>query len=244
MPVYFIHSKQITGPRVEITGELAHHLRDVLRYRVGDTLAVVDEHQRRYRLSLDEIDRRRIVGRILHAEERRPSLFPELSLAQALLKKSPMEWVLQKATELGVARFLPTVTERTVVRPSEGRSTRQQDRWARIALEAAQQCGRPDVPEVAPTIDLPGLCESPPKADLRLALWEEERERSLRSVLRLHPPVHSVLILVGPEGGILSKKMELLRSAGFVPVSLGDRILRAETAALAALAVIQYELAV
>jgi 16S rRNA (uracil1498-N3)-methyltransferase len=127
MPAYFIHSKQVTGPRVEITGELAHHLRNVLRCQVGDTLTVVDENRRRYRLSLDQVDRRRLLARIVHAEDKRPSPSPELSLAQAVLKKSHMEWVLQKATELGVARFLPTVTERTIVRPSEGRSTRQRE---------------------------------------------------------------------------------------------------------------------
>jgi len=242
MPVYFIQSAQITEQKIEITGELAHHLRDVLRFGIGEIFDVVDENQRRYRISLDDITPQRLLARILTMEDK-PSAPPlELHLVQALLKKPKMDWVVQKATELGVAHFLPLVTERTVVRLHTDRSKHQQDRWQKIAQEAAQQCGRTDVPQVHLPTDLKSLCDHPPKVDLKLIFWEQERERPLRSVLSHHQPLRSLLLLIGPEGGFSRAELDLARSADFITASLGQRILRAETASLAALAILQYEL--
>jgi 16S rRNA (uracil1498-N3)-methyltransferase len=183
MPVYFIQSKQITGQQVQITGELAHHLRNVLRVRTGETLDVVDENRCRYRITLSELTPHQLLGHIQATEEPRnvPSL--KITLAQALLKSPKMDWVLQKATELGADAILPIVTERTVARPRKERESHQRQRWQKIAKEAAQQCGRVDIPEVNASVSLDELCKKPPDATHKLVLWEQELERTLKSVL-------------------------------------------------------------
>ncbi len=242
MPVYFIQSTQITGKQVHIKGELAHHLRNVLRFRTGDTLEVVDENRCRYRITLDDLTPHQLLAHILTADE--PKDFPslEITLAQSLLKNPKMDWVLQKATELGVTSLLPIITERTVVRPSMERTSHQIERWTRIAREAAQQCGRLDIPSVGGLIHFPELCQRSSSVDHKLLLWEQGSEHSLRSLFPLHQTVRSVLLVVGPEGGFSPQEVELARKAGFTIASLGQRILRSETASLAALAILQYEL--
>ncbi len=242
MPVYFIQSTQITGQRVRITGDLAHHLRDVLRFSPGETFDVVDERRRRYRIVAENITPDHLQAEIIAVEE--PSDGPPLylSLAQSVLKRSKMDWVVQKATEIGVAKLVPLVTERTVVRPSADRSFRQRSRWLKIAKDAAQQCGRLDIPAMEAPIDLSRLLACGADADLKLILWELETECTFRSALQADRPIRSIMLVVGPEGGFSSREVTLAREAGFRVVSLGRRILRAETASISALSILQYEL--
>jgi 16S rRNA (uracil1498-N3)-methyltransferase len=242
MPVFFIQSTQIKDQTIQITGDLAHHLRDVLRCRKGEVIELVDEQKTRYRVSLDQFDKRRVVAKILEKESspEQPDLL--ITLVQAVLKGPKMDWVIQKATELGANVILPVVTERTIARPRKERELHQRERWQKIAIEAAQQCGRTDIADVKASVSLDALCEKPPEADLKLVLWEAERERSLKSVLTDLPPYESIALLVGPEGGFSPSEIEKVQKAGWTPVTLGRRILRAETASLAILAILQYEM--
>lgn len=242
MPVYFIQSTQITGQKIEITGDLAHHLRDVLRCRQGEIIELVDERKTRYRVSLDQLDKRRIVAKILKKESapEQPALF--ITLAQAILKGPKMDWVIQKATELGAHEILPIVTERTIARPRTEREVHQQTRWQKIAKEAAQQCGRVDIPEVKASVSLDVLCEKPPDATHKLVLWEQEQDLTLKSRLAGLKPGDSIAVLVGPEGGFSPAEIGKIQKAGWIPVTLGRRILRAETAGMVVLAILQYEL--
>jgi 16S rRNA (uracil1498-N3)-methyltransferase len=240
MPLFFIQSQSIQNDAIVLPGELAHHLRDVLRCRPGEIVHLVDENRGRYRTVLDRVTKEQVVAKILNKEA--PATRPafSISLAQAVLKGEKMDWMIQKATELGADRIIPIVTERTIVRPRAERESHRRDRWQKIAKEAAQQCGRTDIPVIQPTLSLEELCDNPPAAAHKLVLWEQEQDRSLRSALT--DLKNSLLVLIGPEGGFPLSEIEKLRKAGWISVSLGRRILRAETAGLALLAILEYEL--
>ena len=241
MPVYFIQSQSIRNHQIALTGDLAHHLRDVLRCRPGEIIALVDEKQVRYRAELDQVTKQKLVAKILQRGESETQPNRSVTLAQAVLKGPKMDQVIQKATELGMNILIPVVTERTIARPRAERESHQRDRWEKIARAASQQCGRTDIPAVLSVISLDELLKNSPSSSLKLALWEQESERSLKSSLTGLKPGDSITVLIGPEGGFSPSEIEKVRKAGWTSVSLGRRILRAETAGMAVLAVLQYE---
>jgi 16S rRNA (uracil1498-N3)-methyltransferase len=249
MPIYFIQSESIQNNRIILSGDLAHHLRDVLRCEAGETVELVDEKQARYRTELTQVTKQKIVASILQKNEKPAPSGPSIFLAQAVLKGDKMDWVIQKAAELGVNTILPVVTERTIARPRAEREAHQIDRWRKIAKEASQQCGRSDIPMVRTVVSLDALLKNPPDASLKLIPWEQEQKPSLKAVLaeaNLRAPAgqwdNSMIVLIGPEGGLTPSEVERARKTGWISVSLGPRILRAETAGLAVIAILQYEL--
>lgn len=245
MPVYFIRSELIDQGKVELKDRLAHHLRDVLRIKEGESLLLVDERSKRYQTTVVESSSGRLVLQIVK-EESPPANRTFVHLGIGILKGDKMDWVLQKATELGAARISPLVTERAVARPRTERIAHQHERWIKIVTEAAQQSGRWDLP----TVDLPGdlhpfLRQTTGSAEggvSKLIFWEKAPaipfRKTLQSGLASSP---TTLFLIGPEGGWTESEVEAASGAGFSVVSLGARTLRAETAALAALSIIQYE---
>jgi 16S rRNA (uracil1498-N3)-methyltransferase len=242
MPVYFIQSKSIQNDRITLTGELAHHLRNVLRCRAGEIVLLVDEDRVRYQAELNQVSEKQIIAKILQRERPEPRPTHAVTLAQAVLKGDRMDWAIQKASELGVNVIIPVVTERTVARPKAERSEHQRDRWQKIAKEASQQCGRVDFSDVKPVVSLDDLLKNPPEASLKLVPWEQEQARSLKAALHNLKEEKSVAVLIGPEGGFSPREIEKAREAGWTSVSLGPRILRAETAGMAVLAILEYEL--
>jgi len=229
----------------------------VLRARSGETVDLVDESRIRYRALLEQITKNKILGKIVQREEPGLRPGPAIALAQAILKGDKMTWVIQKATELGIARIIPVVTERTIARPRDEREVRQRMRWQKIAAEAAQQCGRLECPVIEEQVSYEELLQNPPEASLKLLPWEGEHEQSLKPVLadfrdRGRRPSSarsscdrgsdSIAFAIGPEGGFALHEIEKARAAGWFTVSLGPRILRAETAGAALLAILQYEL--
>ena len=242
MPVYFIQSQFIQNDRIVLTGDLAHHLRDVLRCRPGEIVSLVDEKQVQYRAALDQVNKKQVVAKILCKDESPGRPARSVTLVQAVLKGKKMDWVIQKATELGVTTLIPVITERTIVRPKSEREFHQTERWQAIAQEAAQQCGRVDIPSIQSTVTLDALLKNPPENSFKLALWETEQRLSLKSALRNMKERTSISVLIGPEGGFSSREIEKARETGWASVSLGPRILRAETAGTAVLAILEYEL--
>jgi 16S rRNA (uracil1498-N3)-methyltransferase len=227
----FVPPALLTGDRVELGDDAHRHLARVLRVRVGDPVVVFDGEGA-------EIDAEVIaigphtVTLSLGDRRRRPPPAAPITLLQAVPRGDRMDLLVQKTTELGVARIVPLVTERSVVRPTAERARR----WQTIAQEAARQSGRADLPEV--TAPLP-LAEALPLAaacPTRLALWEEERAHPLRQALTA---AAATALLIGPEGGLTRAEVDQARAAGFLTVTLGPRILRVETAAIVAVALVQ-----
>lgn len=225
----FVPSEQRIGTRVRIVGTELKHLR-TLRLAPGDRLVVFDETGEEHDVRLE-----RLAGRVAEAAivgSRRPEREPALALtlAPSLLKGTKMDLVVEKATELGVAAIAPVVSRHAVGRGAAVA------RWRRIALAAAKQCGRTSVPAVAEPVDLRTLLAAP-RAGLGVLAWEGEETRRLADL----PAVASaVTLVVGPEGGFATDEVEAARGHGFTTLRLAPRVLRAETAALVAVALCQH----
>ena len=242
MPVFFITADQIHASAVTITGPLLDHLRASLRVKPGERIWVGDERRRRCHIEITHIDRRALRGTVLDQRTGPALTTPRLLVGQAILKGERMDWAIQKATELGVAALIPLVSEQTVVRPKQGRAGAQQERWQRIALEAAQQSERWDVPTVAAPSSAMAFFAAPDQTALKLILSERETGQSLGSVSFPSSPADTITLAVGPEGGWRDEELAEARARGFLPVTLGTRILRAETATIAAVSIVQSRL--
>ncbi|HIE64332.1 MAG: 16S rRNA (uracil(1498)-N(3))-methyltransferase [Nitrospira sp.] len=245
MPVYFIRSEQITDKRVEIDDSLAHHLRNVLRLREGETLSLVDERPRRYLCRVTLSSSSRFVLTIEKEEGPPEENRPMIRLGIGLLKGEKMDWVVQKATELGVVRISPLVTQRVIARPRPDRAKHQQRRWEKIAREAAQQSGRWKIPSLDLPASLPDFMMETAGERLKMMFIQEASQklaiRELIGSLSDFSLAPQATLLIGPEGGWVQSERDGGVQQGFTPLSLGPRTLRAETAALAALSVVQYE---
>lgn len=222
--------------------EDAHHILHVLRKELGDHLTVCDGCGQDYECEILSASAEEIVCRIIeqHNSETEPTI--RVTLFQGLPKAEKMEWVLQKGVELGISEFVPVSTERCVVKLDGKKSEGKLARWNKIAQSAAKQSGRGILPEVKNVVSIKQAIQSFDQFDLMLVLYEEERGRSLKEILRAVETVpKTVGIWIGPEGGFEPAEVKMLTEAGAVTAGLGPRILRTETAGMTAAAVILYE---
>ncbi len=236
MQRFFVPPPLLQQSAFELPEEVAHHLRSVLRLRSGEEILLLDGLGAVCRCRIETLERR--CARVLTLErwQEGEEAFP-IHLLQGLPKGDKMDLVLQKGTELGISTFTPLLAGRSVPSRSAGQEARRHERWERIIREAARQCRRPLLPRLLPATGLAeGLASC--SDELRLMLWEEG-SRPLGEVLA-PARARSAAVLVGPEGGFSAAEAEAARTAGFVPVRLGPRILRTETAGLAVASIIQY----
>ena len=203
----------------------------------GDRVVLLDNSGSKYITELESFSNDLIEGRIVSVSAGDGEPRTQITLYQSLLKGDKMDWVLQKGTELGAAGFVPLLSRRSV--PRSNRSEQQLVRWTRIVTEAAEQSGRSRLPQVHPVVSLPEACRQLPSG-LSLIPYEDERERSMREMLLSEDTRGPVSIFIGPEGGWDPEEVVLARAHGIMPVSLGQRVLRAETAAIAAITVAMY----
>jgi len=225
------------GHRLPLAADTRHHLSRVLRLRPGDRVTLFDGVGREAEVRLASGPGSGMEAEIeaLHQRPRLPG--PALTLLVSSLKADKLEWVAQKATELGVDRLQPVETERAVVRPSAASARRRHERLQRIVQEAGRQCGRAWLPELGPTAPLEAALQA--HRGLGIVLWEEAAvDGRLRHRLEAAGTPEAVTVLVGPEGGLSAPEIERVESHGFLRASLGPTILRAETAAIAAVALV------
>jgi len=222
------------GARMSLPEHSAHHARDVLRLRPGQTVRVFDGAGHEYEAVLDAVSREGVTARVTGRAEARPESPLRVVLAVSPLRGDRMELVVQKATELGVAEIRPVVTARTDTAARPALKGSRQERWDKVASGAAEQCGRAVVPLVAPTTTFAALVDQPFEG-LKLVFLE----RGAPPPLHVLPPPTAVLLLVGPAGGWEEAEVQRSTAAGFVGAGLGPRILRAETAAVAAVSAAQ-----
>jgi len=228
---------------VRIEGETLHYLKSVLRIRPGREIGLFDGRGGEWRAVVEAYGPGEASLRILKKEDPVPSP-GGITLAQSLPKTDKMDFIVRKATELGAARILPFLSSRSIPRPDAGKRENRLARWRRIAVEAARQCGRSVVPEVGEILSYEEMLGARGAEDLGIVLWEEERERSLKTLLRGGQAEGRTrfFVVVGPEGGFSADEIDRAAAAGFVPVTLGPNILRTETAPLAVLSILQYEM--
>lgn len=238
MPRVFVRPEAVGADRVRFDADEAHHLRRVLRLRPGAVVQATDGTGRLYTIRLVALEVEGGWGAIeARAEPERESPCA-ITLAQAVLKGDRMSWLVQKATELGVARIVPMETARSVARPATGGAARH-TRWERIAREAVKQCGR----VVVPVIDRPrafgDVAREIAGHDAAWVFWEGGGRALAQTAAEAGSPAR-VLLLIGPEGGFTPDEVTTAQGAGARLVNLGPRILRAESAGLTAVALCQF----
>jgi 16S rRNA (uracil1498-N3)-methyltransferase len=237
---FFIEKSAIADGVGVIQGELFRHLIAVLRLKVGTPLTLADGQGGEYAGVLTSVEGDRALVALRETiQVASVGTTPELTLLQGIPKGERMETILQKGAELGVHRLVPVLTSRAIPRLSGDKAVERVKRWERIAREAARQSRRSDIPEVGAIVSLAEALAGA-RQEVKLLLWEDESEQSLREVLESRACPASVAILVGPEGGFSPDEAEQAMGAGFIPVTLGKRILRTETAGPAVLAILQY----
>jgi len=241
MPVFFIEPEAIHGDGITLTGPLAHHLVESLRIQPGEELWLGHSGGLRFRARVSRADPGRLTADIISSSNPPPASSPHTTLGLALIKSEHMDWAIQKATELGITRLVPLVTARSVIRLSPERIPNRTARWRAIAREAAQQSMRWELPEVMEPKPFGTWCEQERETMCRLLLSEHPQGRGLRESLRGRQKPETIAMAIGPEGGFDDEEVRRAEECGFENVSLGPRILRTESAVLAALAIIQYE---
>jgi len=241
MPAFFISSSQIHGHTLTLTSELCHHLRASLRVKPGEVLQVTDEHRQRYKVRVRTVTAQALTADILECHAGSIDAAPHVLLAQALLKGDHMDWVVQKASELGVRTILPLISRHGVVRPQPERVAAQVARWQRIAIEAAQQSEQWQPPQVLEPLEVRRFFSNH-AATCALLLAERQNTLGLAAVPLPTLPTDTVALIVGPEGGWAEEELSQAVEGQCQAVSLGEHILRADTAAVTALSIVQSRL--
>ena len=229
---FFVKPTILQGSVVELPHDTAHQVRNVLRLGPGDRLLLLDNLGWQVEAELVEVTRRQVSVRLLEREPAAGEPEQKLILYQSLLKKDNFEWVLQKGTELGVSRFVPLFTERTVM-AEQALKPNKLARWQRILTEAAEQCRRARIPEMAPAQTFAEALADPTRPELTLIPALVAETYLLEVVNGRFPLPNAIALFIGPEGGFSPAEIEQAQTHGLIPVSLGPRTLRAETAALA-----------
>ena len=237
---FFIPPEWITPPTVRLQGQTARQIKTVLRMQVGDELVVLDNSGLEWRVKLTEVGKDVIEGRIVNQQSAQGEPIVQITLYQGTLKGQKFEWVLQKATELGVSRFVPVICERSVVNKVDA-LTKKYSRWQEIIREAAEQSRRGKLPVLETPVSLVDAVKQAQSNSLIIMPWEEANGASLKSILVQMKASH-ISVFIGPEGGFAEQEAALVREAGGAVVKIGPRILRAETAGLAVCAAILYEM--
>lgn len=238
---FFITPEQFDSHRPVVRGQDVRHMVKVLRLKPGDRVELLDGAGRAAKAMVEHVRKEEVV--CLKMGEFEPLGAPpvEVILVQGIAKGDKMDLIIQKCTELGVSVVIPLICHRSVVQLDDGKIQDRQARWQRVALEAAKQCRRPDVPVVSLPRKLPDVLAGMPKGSAAIMPWEGEDTRSFSDALAGDTP-ESIYIFIGPEGGFEPYEAEEARRAGVSTVSLGPRILRTETAGLACITIIMHRL--
>jgi 16S rRNA (uracil1498-N3)-methyltransferase len=239
---FFVEEITPTTDSLSLTGKEARYISKVLRMKKGEVLTIMDGKGQLFESIVEDLDYKEVKVRINKSISPPPPSPIEISLAQALIRSNSMDYLIQKFTELGINSIHLFYSERTVIRLKPGHLRNKMDRWMEIMKSACRQCGRATLPTLNPPLPFEEIIRNvPDKETLKVLLWENEEMLDLKKVLRSMSPIPHTLAMVGPEGGFTLNEINQARKAGFHVVSLGNRILRTETAAVSLISIIQYE---
>ena len=242
MPRFFVEPEAICEGHATVSGGDAYHIARSLRMAVGDEITLADGSGKEYLCRLTKIRDEECCAEILSEQIAGCESPAEITLYMAYPKSDKLELIIQKSVELGAARIVPFESSRCIKRPKAEKIEKQTARLARIAEEAAKQCGRAKLPTVAEPIGFKKMLEEAAAAELSLFCYEGRDTRSLKEVLSTGTTPSTISVIVGSEGGFSPEEAETAREAGLTPVNLGPRILRCETAPMYALSAISYQL--
>ena len=233
MQQYFVNESLSIHQVVEMNKEQAHHIGNVMRMKQGEIIRIADYHEHMFFAHVSFEDNK-VYAIIDEAIDDATKTAVEITLAQGLIKKEKWDFLLQKCAELGVSCIHPFTSSRTVVKTKDEKQDKKMQRWNKILQEACEQCKRSSLVELAAPTTFASLIEKSKDADLKLIAYENASVQSsaLKDVLKTHLGAKSVYIVVGCEGGFSEEEVNQLEAHGFIRISLGARILRAETAAM------------
>jgi len=227
-------SQNISEDKIAIKDKnQVHHLKDVLRFRINEPVVIFDDRGIEYRSILEKISSASLTFKIQEKNKSMPG--PEkikITVACAIPKKSKMEDIIDKLTQLGVERIIPLLTERVIVKLDRHKETLRLKRWMKVALNASQQSQRNTLPVIEPVKKIGEVISGSGGYDLKLIPTLEGERRTLKDVF-VKTKAKNILFIIGPEGDFTPQEISLAKKAGFIPVSLGDSVLRVETAAVA-----------
>lgn len=237
----------LPGTKITLPEKPAHQVRDVLHLTIDEQLVLLDNSGNEFLCSIIKSSKAGVEVEVRECRAGKSESPVRIILCQGLLKSARFEWILEKGTELGVAAFAPIICHRSLSRLEEAGTSKLQ-RWQRILQEAAEQCGRSRIPALLPIRSVMQALNDIPPGAIALMPWEEEQGLSLREALRRDVEASpkknplTVILFIGPEGGLTVEEVQMAQQHGVQVVTLGRRILRAETAALATVANVTYEL--
>lgn len=240
--LYLPHALE-RGTVCTAASDQARYIKNVLRMKEGDLLLIFNGSNWEYEAVIRRLTAEKLEMEITDKRSL-PAAPIQVILCQAIPKAGKMDGIIRHATELGTERIIPFLAERSVPRWQPEQYPGKRERWQKIAVEASRQCGRSDIPQIGEIVTFERMLRDLPEGSLRLIPWEEETKTGIREIL--HDPSQSKMkefvLAIGPEGGFSMEEIERARQAGFISVSLGNRVLRVETASLAVLAILHYEM--
>jgi 16S rRNA (uracil1498-N3)-methyltransferase len=232
---FFIPPEWIKNKRVVFNGEIARQMKNVLRIGVGEKVEVLDNLGKEYLVEI-ELSKDNPTGKIIEEKENESEPDVHLTLLFGLTQREKVEWILQKATEIGASQFVPLVTERSLIR-GVGIVQSKLNRWRSILKEAAEQSGRGLIPDLENPVDFSQGLDYAKEIDLALFAWEGEEKEGLRKIM-IEGQYRKIGLMIGPEGGFSEQEQQQAIKQGWRSITLGKRILRMETAALVGCALI------
>jgi 16S rRNA (uracil1498-N3)-methyltransferase len=234
---FYIEERLGVGVKAEIKGAEVRHIRDVLRLKGGDQVVLFDGSGMEFKGRIDGFSKDGVTVDITEGREGDTESPVEIILGQGIPKSDKMDLIVQKSTELGVSKIVPLFTERVVPKSF---SANKIERWRRIAVEACKQSGRVKVPVISEPVSFDLFVKDAEPSSLKLIPWEGEKERCLKKILPVTLGNSKVTFIIGPEGGLTDSEIVISQEYGFIPVSLGRRILRTETVPLVLLSIVQH----
>ncbi len=240
---FFVSPEQIGEEEIRITGPDVNHIGNVLRMRSGEKICVSDGQDADYYCIIDQITQEQVTARIVNRTEESRELPSRIWLFQGLPKGDKMELIIQKAVELGVYAIVPVAMKRSVVKLDEKKAAAKKKRWESISESAAKQSGRQTVPLIGEVTDLKGALKLAADMERKLLPYENESGmEGAKAAIKSCGAGESIAVLIGPEGGFERGEVGMAQEAGFTPISLGNRILRTETAGLCVLSLLMFQL--
>ena len=240
---FFVDKEKTAGDTIVIDGGDYNHIKNVLRMKIGDDILISDKEEREYQCTITEFTKDTVVTKIVDVFATESELNTKIYLFQGLPKADKMELIIQKAVELGVYEIIPVNTKRTVVKLDAKKEEKKIERWNAIANSAAKQSKRQIIPKVSKVLALEKALELASELEMVMVPYENAKGMShAKATIKEAAGKKSIVIFIGPEGGFEENEIRKAMETGAIPISLGKRILRTETAGMAILSILMFEM--